>query len=940
MIKKPTAPNPAKAKIPFFLKVAALLVIVLCALFYQNFEHGMVLFSNDGPLGGLVSTMDRMPTILMGYWQNLNSIGSNSGSDTLDVTTTIKLFWECLFSGFTGPLGFANSYVPIALFIMSIGAWAFFHKLKLSPLASTLGALAVMLNVNLFSGACWGVASDQIALGFNFLALALVTANDDEPSPLIFWTRIALAGLCVGVNVMEAADVGALCSLFVALYILFKSVVENDSPAAVKIGRGLGRVAVVAVFAGFIATQTVVSLVGTQIQGISGTAQDEQTKLARWDFATQWSLPKRETLGILVPGLFGYRMDTPLNTMPLVQDRYGGGGAVYWGGVGREPSIDRYFASGGKDSPPGGIMRFGYGGYYCGILVALVAFWTIAQSFRREKSAFTVVQRKFIWFWGVIIFLSLLLAWGRFAPIFYGFLYLHVPYFSTMRNPGKFLLFITWGLTVLFAYGVHGLDQRFLSVQPPAKDKTQEEDKFDQRWLWVVGGLFAVSAIAWLIYAAGKNGLVQYLKYRGFPDDKTAQAIASFSISQAAWFLLIFAVAIILLTVIIKGYCAGRWAKLGAWLLGVFLVFDLARADLPFIIHWNYFQKYEVGTLNPVVDFLRQKPYEHRVAILPQPPFNFPAEYQVLPGIYGIEWSQHLFPYYDIESLDKIQMPREPVDLMAFEQAFLPQTEGEMYYFAREWQLTNTRYLLGPAAAVDVLNAQFDPQQQRFRIEQRFGITLKPGFLEYDGDSSELTAVADTNGPFALIDFTGALPRAKLYADWQTNSTAELNNFTTNLDAADTIIFGNAGTNGLLILKKLESPSFDPQKTVLLDAPVAGATPDATVQDAGTVEFQSYAPKKILLDVDARVPAVLLLNDKYDPNWHVSIDGQPTALFHANFIMQGVFVPAGKHTVEYQFYMPSKPFYVTVVAIFAGLILCGILVFHRPAPKPSAPRRF
>ena len=63
----------------------------------------------------------------------------------------------------------------------------------------------------------------------------------------------------------------------------------------------------------------------------------------------------------------------------------------------------------------------------------------------------------------------------------------------------------------------------------------------------------------------------------------------------------------------------GDAPKLGGILLGTLLVFDLGRANLPYIIHWDYKLKYEIGSLNPIVDFLRNKPYEYRVVGLPYP---------------------------------------------------------------------------------------------------------------------------------------------------------------------------------------------------------------------------------------------------------------------------------------------------------------------------------
>ena len=52
---------------------------------------------------------------------------------------------------------------------------------------------------------------------------------------------------------------------------------------------------------------------------------------------------------------------------------------------------------------------------------------------------------------------------------------------------------------------------------------------------------------------------------------------------------------------------------MGGILLGLLLVADLGRANVPWVITWNWVQKYAT---NPVIDFLREKPYEHRVAVL------------------------------------------------------------------------------------------------------------------------------------------------------------------------------------------------------------------------------------------------------------------------------------------------------------------------------------
>jgi hypothetical protein len=900
---KNTPTTPSRYTTGFYTLL--LLLGVLALLFWRSFLPDYVHFSNDGPLGQQNVDWLKLPAAMTGMWVDLNDVGFASGTFTPGITALIKFA--------LGPVGYAKFYPAIALFILGLGAWAFFRALKLSTLATVLGALAAMLSSNFLAGACWGVASVEIAMGFNFLALALVVANTAGTPRLTRWTRLALAGFCVGINVIEAADVGALCSMTVAVFVFYKSLAEAEGGVVQKISRGIGRVAVVAVFAGFLATQTIVALVTTQIQGIAGTAQDAETKTANWDHATQWSLPKMETLGLVVPGLFGYKMDTPNNMMPQFQKSFEGG--IYWGGMGRAPENDRYFDSGGQGSPPSSWMRQTGGGDYCGILVALIAAWAIAQSFRRQKSQFSASQKNFIWFWGAALLLSLLFAWGRFGFLDgYPYRWLYgLPYASTVRNPAKFTIIFCWALITLFAYGIHALSQRQLNrTAAKTADATTQlknwwarADGFDRKWTHVCLGILGASILGWLVFSAENNTFLAYLHKVGFPDEAFAKQIAAFSLGQLVWFIGLLAVALGLVTLVIAGYFSGPRARLGGGLLGAFLIFDLGRADLPYIIHWDYKQKYEVGTLNPVVSFLTQKPYEHRVAGLPFEPQQPLRGYNNTfggSGIYRIEWMQHHFPYYNIQCLDIIQMPRMPEDLKAYLEALSPRSQAQIALYARHWELTNTRYLLGAAGFLDVLNQLLDPVQHRFRIAQRFDIVNKPGITR-PNRFEELTAAASPDGDLALFEFTGALPRAKLYSNWQVNTNDQAN------------------------LKTLADPNFNPAETVLISTPQKNLPAVATNKNSGTVEFKSYSPKRIVFDANATAPSVLLLNDKYDPNWRVTVDGQPAELLRCNYLMRGVGLPAGPHTVEFDFSLPNKPLYVTLAAMATGVCLCAVLGF-------------
>lgn len=873
-----------------------LLAIILIVLFAKSFLPGYVSFSNDGPLGAQNANYLKFPGTLTGAWDDLNDIGTNGGASAPDFT--VLEMW------LLGPVGYSKFYTPIALFILGIAAWTFFRQLGLSPLAAILGGLAAVLNSSYFGNACWGTAPQQIAMAMVFFAMALVMANSGQSPRLVRWTRLALAGIAVGLSVMEGADNGAIFSLFVAAYVFFKSIIEEGIPIATKVAHGIGRVAVIASFAALIAAQTITSLVGAFIVGTSGMDGDQgMSSQEHWDWATQWSLPKKETLGVFVPGLFGYRLDTPKDMMGFLQKSYQGG--EYWGGVGRTPEIDRFFDSGNEGSPPSGpnmMMRFGYAGYYAGILVALVALFAIVQSMRKENSIFPITQRHFIWFWTAALIIGLLLAWGRFAP-FYEIIY-HLPYFSSIRNPTKFLAIFFLGMIIIFAYGIDALDRGYLQrahdesaerVNPlklkPEKPKSWWDNfsSFDRKWSLFCLVAFVASFAAWLIYKANEAGMIHYLGKVGFPDEDAAREIFRFSVGQAGIFLLYFGAAITLIILILTGAFSGKRARIGSLLLGILLVADLGRANLPWIIHWDYTEKY---ASNPIIDILRDKPYEHRVTDVPS---DSPFE-----GLYRIEWMQHHFPYYNIQCSDIIQSPRVASDLANYDAALWP-SPSSVYLMARKWQLTNTRYLLAPTVYLDSLNQELDPVQHRFRILQEFNIVPKPG-IENPTEGEQVTAIATNRGDYALFDFTGALPRAKLYSNWLIS------------------------TNNAAILQTLASPNFDPEKTVLVSGPVPDVPIDSNGDNSGTVDFKSYAPMDIVFNAQADKPSILLLNDKYDAGWHVTVDGKPEQLLRCNYIMRGVYLPPGSHTVQFRFELPHAPLYVTMAAIVIGCCLCAYLI--------------
>ena len=166
--------------------------------------------------------------------------------------------------------------------------------------------------------------------------------------------------------------------------------------------------------------------------------------------------------------------------------------------------------------------------------------------------------------------LSLLLAWGRFAPMFYGTLY-QLPYFSTIRNPAKFTIFMCWAIVVLFAYGVHALSRRYmdsrgpkpLGLVPQIQAWWAKAGKFDRNWFYGSLAALALSITAGVVLQHKIPQLVDYLSIIGFTpvmtpaQDNSGAAIAAFCLHQYTWFIGWLAVALLLIVLVTSGYFSG-----------------------------------------------------------------------------------------------------------------------------------------------------------------------------------------------------------------------------------------------------------------------------------------------------------------------------------------------------------------------------------------------
>ena len=886
--------SPRSAPLKQFLLLATLLAVVLGFICREGFQENIAHFSNDGRLGIQMTEAFELPDSLQGTYLKYWWLGHYGGEGTPSANLILR--------SLLGPIGFSKHLVPLSMAFLGICAWVLFRSQKMLPGAAIVAALAMTLNSNLFSNACWGLGTRAMTVGFFFLAIAALSDWSGKRG----WLRVVLGGFATGMAVMEGADNGVFLSLYVAAFVVFKALTEGGTKVGALVG-GASRLAVVVVCAVAIAMQSMITLFSVAVKPKLDTTGPVRSEAEKWEEATNWSLPPIETLRVIIPGLYGYRLDSP-------------DGGQYRGEVGRTLGWEQHLQ---------GLPRHSGAGEYAGVFVVLMAGFATVVSFRRKNPIFSRSEALMVRFWAGAALVSVLLAWGRYAP-FYQLIY-HLPYFNTIRLPIKLMHPFHACLGILCAYGLTALARSYMAAPVASASGVMERFKewlrtatTQDRWIVrsVIGGA-VVFALGWVLFSQAAFNSVKSDKTLEIASAMVGQGAepararseapayvngnaslkediqqtANFAIREVAIATVVFAASGALLLFGLSGWCGGarqKWFWIAA---GSLVVLDLARANQPWLHYYDYKVKYQS---NGLFDLLKKEPWERRVQY-PRLRLDGSQAFQILGNIYQQEWLQEQFPYYRIQSLDITQDPRPAADKVAFMGAL----GGAKA--ARLWQLTNTRFLLGlsdPQFAGS-LNEVFDPTQKRFRVHTPFTISQ-------DSKTGAFLVETNTAGPFALVEFTGALPRASLHPRWQ-------------------VI-----TNASEALAKIADPAFDPLKEVVLsDPPSAQPSPDAT---PGSVVIESYSSRIVRMKTEAATPSVLLFIEHLEPAWKAYVDGQPVPTLRANYLVRGVELPAGGHTVEFRLESDNKGIYLTVGSQILAVLLIGVvLVTGRKEEEPSAP---
>jgi hypothetical protein len=159
----------------------------------------------------------------------------------------------------------------------------------------------------------------------------------------------------------------------------------------------------------------------------------------------------------------------------------------------------------------------------------------------------------------------------------------------------------------------------------------------------------------------------------------------------------------------------------------------------------------------------------------------------------------------------------------------------------------------------------------------------------------EGTTVA-TEAGYRLVEVDSATPRASLVPAWEV------------VDGEDAA------------LERVLQPGFDPEALAVLEAD-PGLSP-ASTPTAGSATYREVDPETAIVELQAPSPSILVVRNAWGEGWSATVDDRRVPVLHADHLLQGIAVPAGRHEVWLTYREPT----IALGLLLSGLAWVGFLV--------------
>lgn len=120
---------------------------------------------------------------------------------------------------------------------------------------------------------------------------------------------------------------------------------------------------------------------------------------------------------------------------------------------------------------------------------------------------------------------------------------------------------------------------------------------------------------------------------------------------------------------------------------------------------------------------------------------------------------------------------------------------------------------------------------------------------------------------------------------------------------------------------------LDVSNTAVIDARFSNQIPDSVSNADANISLIEYKPNYLRYSSKSVTDGIVIFSEiYYDKGWNAYIDGDLKPHFRANYVLRGIMIPSGVHTVEFKF-EPETYQIGEMVSLASSLILLSLLVF-------------
>jgi hypothetical protein len=189
--------------------------------------------------------------------------------------------------------------------------------------------------------------------------------------------------------------------------------------------------------------------------------------------------------------------------------------------------------------------------------------------------------------------------------------------------------------------------------------------------------------------------------------------------------------------------------------------------------------------------------------------------------------------------------------------------------------------------------------------EWRLWQLLNVKYVVSFGQPTEALEEVFTAAPLMVYRNRFSLPRAWVVEDVRMAQSAE--------EAREMVLAGE----------------FHPGTTAVIEAPLGIIVRPAQEGEARLeqeIRFDYYSPRRLYLHTKTNRDGLLVLSEVYYPGWEARLDGVTVPIHRADYMLRGIALPAGEHSLE-MVYSPKSFWLGLAVSGVTLAVVTGALIW-------------